>query len=148
MWKLLLSSWSPAALRAARSACSLASNAAAPKLATARMSTRLAPVPKLAMSSGAYSLTSLLPNWLRMDEVAATTSAPSGSVDVGCMLIRRDAATPSAWRLEHMSGSQAIRALDVPCCALQLAALPRAAAAPDSEPPPEFPPLPPDPVAD
>src|SRR6201996_9751291 len=104
------------------------------------MSILLAPVPKLAISSGAYSLTSRLPNWLRMVEVAATTSAPSGSGVVGCTAISRDPATPSACNVEHMSGSQAITSLAVTCWVIQVAARLRAAWAADREPP--FPPLP------
>src|ERR1700735_237869 len=142
-WKPLRSNCAPADLRAVRSARSLASKAAAPELPTARTSTRLAPVPKLAISSGAYSLTSWLPNWLRTEAVATTTSAPSGSVAVGWLLISRDAATPSDSRVEQVSGSQEMRTLAVTCWATQVAAWARVASAADSAPRlPGWPPVP------
>src|ERR1700761_794392 len=128
-WRI---SCAPADLRWARSSRALAWKAAAPSGATARTSTRLAPRPKLATSCGAYSLVSALPNWLRIDDVATTTSAPSGSGVVGSTVMSRAAATPSASRAEHISWSQAISALAVTCWEIQVAVFERTAWAADS----------------
>src|SRR6516225_3456747 len=86
------------------------------------MSIRWAPAPKLAKTSGAYTVASRGPNWLRRAGVATITSTPSGSGADGCTtdsLLAETLAACSAW---HISGSQPMSTLGRICCAIQVAA--------------------------
>jgi hypothetical protein len=118
----LPSNWLPAARRAARSAARACWNAAAPSGATARTSIRSSPEPKLAITSGAYTLARRPPNWLRTAAVAITTSEPSGSVAADRSTSRFPAVTPWASSAEHMAGSQATIAPPLTWLATQAAA--------------------------
>src|SRR5271165_4592943 len=93
------------------------------------MSIRWTPEPKLARTSGAYTVARRGPNWLRRAGVATITSTPSGSGADGCTtdsLLAETLAASSAW---HISGSQPMSTLGRTCCAIQAAAWSRSAAA-------------------
>src|SRR5580704_18859229 len=93
------------------------------------MSIRWAPEPKLARTSGAYTVARRGPNWLRRAGVATITSTPSGSGADGCTIDSLLAETLAASRAWHISGSQPISTLGSTCCAIQSAAWPRFAVA-------------------
>ena len=97
------------------------------------MSIRAAPEPKLAMTTGAYTLASRAPNWLRRAGVATTRSDPSGSDADVPSASSLPAATPLACSAAHMAGSQATIALGLTCPAIHCAALALAAVAACSE---------------
>ena len=82
------------------------------------MSIRAAPEPKLAMTTGAYTLASRAPNWLRRAGVATTRSDPSGSDAEVPSTSSLPAATPLACSAAHMAGSQATIALGLTCPAI------------------------------
>src|ERR1700733_2121565 len=82
------------------------------------MSIRAGPEPKLAITTGAYTLASRAPNWLRRAGVATTRSDPSGSDAVGPSTSSLPAATPLACSAAHMAGSQATIALALTCPAI------------------------------
>src|SRR5580692_12271746 len=93
------------------------------------MSIRAGPEPKLAMTTGAYTLASRAPNWLRRAGVATTRSDPSGSDAEVPSTSSLPAATPLACSAAHMAGSQATTALVLTCPAIHRAAVVLAAAA-------------------
>ncbi len=72
-----------------------------------RTPTRVAPVPKLASNSGAYTLTRRVPKVSRTAAVASTTSEPSGSLAPDLSISRFPAATPCWASTAHLAGSQA-----------------------------------------
>src|ERR1700691_6261866 len=86
------------------------------------MSIRPAPEPKLAMTTGAYTLSSRAPNWLRRAGVATTRSDPSGSPADVPRTSSRPASTPLACSAAHMAGSQATIASGLTCAAIHRAA--------------------------
>ena len=86
------------------------------------MSIRAAPEPKLAMTTGAYTLASRAPNWLRRAGVATTRSDPSGSLADVPSTSSRPAPTPLACSAAHMAGSQATIASGLTCAAIHRAA--------------------------
>src|ERR1700679_4283823 len=97
------------------------------------MSIRAAPEPKLAITTGAYTLASRAPNWLRRAGVATTRSDPRGSdadVPSTSSLL---AATPLACSAAHIAGSQATIALGLTCPAIHREAVVLAAVAARSE---------------
>src|SRR6516225_6087866 len=93
------------------------------------MSIRWAPEPKLARTSGAYTVASRGPNWLCRAGVATITSTPNGSGADGCTTDSLLAETPAACSAWHISGSQPMSTLGRICCAIQAAAWLRLAAA-------------------
>src|ERR1700678_899405 len=97
------------------------------------MSIRAAPEPKLAMTTGAYTLASRAPNWLLRAGVATTRSDPSGSPADVASTSSRPALTPLACSAAHMAGSQATIASGLTCVAIQSAAEVLAAVAACSE---------------
>ena len=88
----------------------------------------MSPVPKLAMTTGAYTLARRLPNWLRTAGVAITKSEPSGSADDGRSTRRFPGGIPCACKAAHIAGSQDTIASPLPCRATHAAAWPRTAA--------------------
>jgi hypothetical protein len=98
------------------------------------MSIRAAPEPKLAITTGAYTLASRAPNWLRRAGVATTRSDPSGSDADVPSISSLPAATPLACSAAHIAGSQATIALGLTCPAIHPAAVVLAAVAACSEP--------------
>src|ERR1700722_16281337 len=97
------------------------------------MSILAAPEPKLAMTTGAYTLARRAPNWLRRAGVATTRSDPSGSDADGPSASSLPAATPLACSAAHIAGSQATIALGLTCPPIHRAAAVLAAAAACSE---------------
>ncbi len=97
------------------------------------MSIRAVPEPKLAMTTGAYTLASRAPNWLRRAGVATTRSDPSGSDADVPSASNLPAPTPLPCSAAHMAGSQATIALGLTCPAIHCAALDLAAVAACSE---------------
>src|SRR5580692_6669549 len=97
------------------------------------MSIRAAPVPKLAITAGAYTLASRAPNMLRRAGVATTRSDPSGSDADVPSTSSLPAATPLACSAAHIAGSQATIALGLTCPAIHPAAVVLAAVAACSE---------------
>src|ERR1700722_8768959 len=85
------------------------------------------------MTSGAYTLASRAPNWLRRAGVATTRSDPSGSDADVPSASSLPAPTPPACSAAHMAGSQATIALGLTWPAIHRAALARAAVAASSE---------------
>ena len=92
------------------------------------MSIRAVPEPKLAMTAGAYTVSSRAPNWVRRAGVATTTSEPSGCGAVPS-ISSRPAGTPLACRAAHIAGSHATIALGATCRATHPAGGSRAAVA-------------------
>src|ERR1700689_2391880 len=90
---------------------------------------RAEPEPKLARTSGAYTVVRRLPNRLRTAAVATTTAEPSGSVLPGPTTSRSPVGTPCWVSTEHIAGSQAIIAPPLTWLAAQAAAWARTAAA-------------------
>ena len=85
------------------------------------------------MTTGAYTLASRAPNWLRRAGVATTRSDPSGSPADVPSTSSLPAATPLACSAAHMAGSQATIALGLTCAAIHRAAAVLAAVAACSE---------------
>src|ERR1700737_4177541 len=94
-----------------------------------RTSTRAAPVPKLARTSGAYTLARRPPKMPRTEAVASTTLEPSGSPDPGPTTSRFPGGPPCCASAAHMAGSQARMAPTLTWPATQAAAWSRAAVA-------------------
>ena len=85
------------------------------------------------MITGAYTLASREPNWLRRAGVATTRSDPSGSDADVPSTSSLPAATPLACSAAHIAGSQATIALGLTCPAIHCAASDRVAVAACSE---------------
>src|ERR1700722_6903192 len=86
------------------------------------MSILAAPEPKLAMATGAYTLASRAPTWLRRAGVATTRSDPSRALTDVPSTSSRPASTPLACSAAHMAGSQATIAFGLTCAAIHRAA--------------------------
>jgi hypothetical protein len=88
----------------------------------ARTSTRPPPEPKLATTSGAYTVASWAPNWPRTAGVAITSDEPRGSRVPASSVFSRAAGNPSCRSRPHTTGSQDTTAPGLTCRAVQAAA--------------------------